>query len=132
VKLELPWPPSVNSYYRNGDRPGFRYMTAEAKAFRRAVSLIVGAQRARKGLAGRLMLDIVAYPPDRRERDLDNLQKGLWDALQHAGVYERDSQIDEFRVRRGPVCKGGKIIVTITDATPFSEADFFTAMGDCV
>lgn len=117
MRLVLPWPPTVNSYYRNGDRPGFRYLTNEAKAFRTAVSLIVGSERMRKGLAGRLRMVVVANPPDRRERDLDNLQKGLWDSLQHAGVYERDSQIDEFTILRGPVMRGGQVVVEITELT---------------
>jgi crossover junction endodeoxyribonuclease RusA len=41
-----------------------------------------------------------AFPPDRRRRDLDNIQKPVLDALQHAGVYEDDSQIDLLVTRR--------------------------------
>ena len=36
------------------------------------------------------------YPPDRRRRDLDNLQKSLWDAIQYGGGYRDDSQIKDF------------------------------------
>ena len=41
-----------------------------------------------------------AFPPDRRRRDLDNLLKPALDALQHAGVYEDDSQVDWLVARR--------------------------------
>jgi crossover junction endodeoxyribonuclease RusA len=41
-----------------------------------------------------------AYPPDHRRRDIDNLIKATADALQHAGVYEDDSQVDLLVVRR--------------------------------
>lgn len=116
MKLTLPWPPSVNHYTRAGSRPGFRYLTDEAKSFRRAVSLIVGAARAREGMTHRLKVLVIASPPDKRERDLDNLHKGLLDALQHAGVYEKDSQIDDLHIVRGPVIKGGQVEVTIQPA----------------
>jgi len=57
------------------------------------------------------------FPPDGRRRDLDNLQKALCDALQHAGVYADDSQIDRLDVQRGPVVPGGKVIVQVTERT---------------
>jgi len=54
-----------------------------------------------------------AFPPDRRRRDLDNIQKPVLDALEHAGVYEDDSQVDLLITRRGPVSDGGSIRVQI-------------------
>jgi crossover junction endodeoxyribonuclease RusA len=36
---------------------------------------------------------VLAYPPDHRRRDLDNLAKAILDALQHAGVYGNDCQV---------------------------------------
>lgn len=48
----------------------------------------------------RLSLTIDAYPPDRRKRDLDNILKSLLDALQHAGIYSDDSQIDILKISR--------------------------------
>jgi crossover junction endodeoxyribonuclease RusA len=56
-----------------------------------------------------------AFPPDRRRRDLDNLQKPLLDALQHAGVYEDDSQVDLLLSRRRERRDGGQVVVTISD-----------------
>lgn len=130
MKLVLPYAPTINHYYRPGARPGTHYLTAEARAYRIQVSTIVGAQRLRAGLTGRLRMTVVVNPPDRRERDLDNLQKALFDALQHAGVYERDSQIDELHMVRGPVVKGGRITVTIGELDADAWESWRTAMGD--
>jgi dynein heavy chain len=58
----------------------------------------------------------------------DNLLKGLLDSLQHAGVYESDSQIDDLRIVRGPVIRGGAVIVQIQ---PMHEsATWRGALGD--
>ena len=62
---------------------------------------------------GKLAMFIIAFPPDKRKRDLDNLVKATQDALQHAGCYENDCDIDGLRVDRGDIIKGGKIKVII-------------------
>jgi len=54
------------------------------------------------------------FPPDRRKRDVDNILKALLDALTHAGVYEDDSFIDDLRVVRGAVIKGGYCRVVLS------------------
>jgi len=54
-----------------------------------------------------------AFPPDRRCRDLDNLQKPVLDALEHAGVYEDDSQIDLLVTRRREVVQNGRLQVDV-------------------
>lgn len=130
MMLTLPWPPTINHYYAPGSRPGTHYMTPQARAYRIEVSTRVGAQRMRKGLTGRLRLHAVAHPPDRRARDLDNLHKGLLDALQHAGVYDSDSQIDDLRIVRGDVVKGGKIVVAVVEIDAAADTGWRTALGD--
>lgn len=60
-------------------------------------------------LADRLALHIVAFPPDRRKRDLDNLPKGVLDTLTKAETWIDDSQIDDLRITRGHVVKGGML-----------------------
>lgn len=52
-------------------------------------------------------------PPDRRRRDLDNALKGTLDALEKAGVYNDDGQIDKLSIERGEVVKGGALVVRI-------------------
>ncbi len=113
IELELPWPPSVNRYWRH---VGARTLLSRAgRKYRQAVALrVVLAGRPR--VEGRLEVVIDAFPPDRRVRDLDNGLKAPLDALTHAGVYADDGQIDDLRIRRGAVRKGGVMAVTIRRA----------------
>ncbi|MFW5829717.1 MAG: RusA family crossover junction endodeoxyribonuclease [Planctomycetota bacterium] len=111
IILELPWPPSVNHYYR---RVGSRTLISRSgRAYRRTV---VAQLRScfPAPLSGRLAVAIDAHPPDRRRRDLDNAQKALLDALQHAGVYTDDSQIDDLAIHRRDPVPGGRVRITIT------------------
>lgn len=60
---------------------------------------------------------IAAYPPDRCKRDLDNIQKALFDALgkKAANIYNDDSQIDFFSVKRCDIEKPGRVELIITE-----------------
>lgn len=109
---ELPYPPSVNHYWR---RMGRRTLISrEGRCYRREVVARLAAQRARP-LNGRLFVRVTVFPPDRRRRDLDNVQKALLDALQQGGAFHDDSQIDELVIRRGAVVPDGRTIVEITE-----------------
>ena len=112
-EFELPYPPSINHYYR---RVGFRTLISrEGRRYRREVVARLAARRDGP-LRGRLSVVVHLCPPDRRKRDLDNAMKCLLDSLQHAGVYADDAQIDELIIRRGSVVPGGAVMVCITEA----------------
>lgn len=64
-------------------------------------------------LEGRLAVHVALFPPDRRQRDIDNILKALLDACEHAGCYESDSQIDELHVIRQGVQQGGHCTILI-------------------
>ena len=102
IRLTLPYPPSVNMYWRYttlpGRKHGFWRISKKGLLFRR---IVVAACMAAgiKALKGKLELIEEVWPPDTRTRDLDNIQKALWDALQHGGCYESDSQIKETHQR---------------------------------
>jgi len=114
VILTLPWPPSINHYWR---RVGPRtLLSREGRTFRKNVCALLGGGGPRKPPSGgRIALAMDAFPPDRRRRDLDNIQKPVLDVLEHAGVYEDDSQVDLLLTRRrGPV-KGGRLDVRVEE-----------------
>jgi len=87
--IVLPWPPSVNRYYRH---VGLKVLISrEGREFRERVLACLGNVQRMGG--GRLELLLRAFPPDRRCRDLDNLFKSTCDALQHGQLYDNDNQI---------------------------------------
>lgn len=61
----------------------------------------------------RVSVHITTHAPDRRRRDLDNINKALLDCLTHAGVYTDDSQIDDLHLVRGHIEKPGFVVVRI-------------------
>jgi Holliday junction resolvase RusA-like endonuclease len=109
--LELPYPPSVNRYYR---RVGFRTLISrEGRAYRKSVCSALRKAGVRP-VGGTLAVGVDLYPPDRRIRDADNTLKSLLDALARGGAYRDDSQIKKLLVvMRAQPLPGGKVIVCI-------------------
>lgn len=115
ISLRLPFPPSVNKYWRHW-RGRFVIGTA-GKNFRANVQGEFWREFGihHEPLHGRLGVAIDCVMPDRRKRDIDNLPKAVLDALAFSGVYEDDNQIDELIVRRLHVEPPGCIDVTIQE-----------------
>lgn len=115
--ITLPYPPSVNHYWRHFR--GRTLISREGRTFRTNVCALLargngnGPRKPPSG--GRIAMAMDAFPPDRRRRDLDNLQKPVLDALEHAGVYEDDSQIDLLITRRREVVPEGRLLVNVVD-----------------
>ena len=63
--------------------------------------------------SSRLMAIITIFPRDRRSIDLDNRLKGLFDALQDAGVFDDDGQFDKIEIARGSIKSGGGCTIVI-------------------
>lgn len=107
-ELVLPWPPSINHYWRHAR--GRHYISNEGEAYRSGVKRRFQGDRFGEA---RVSVEIIAHPPDRRRRDLDNVLKALLDSLAHAGVYADDSQIDRLSVRRSEMVPGGMVVVCV-------------------
>lgn len=94
------------------------YISPEGKVFREHVMWIIKQQKyhnvgQQELLGRRLKAYIFVYPPDRRERDMDNLPKCIFDAFQHGGLVKNDSQIKKFTVEEKSIVKGGAVKVVI-------------------
>ncbi len=119
LRLRLPYPPSVNHYWR---RVGAKTLISkEGRLFRQEVVRMV-APLEMPAMKGPVRVQILACRPDKRRRDIDNILKSLLDALAHAGVYEDDSQIWKLSAEWAlnddgllAVCRGGRVIVEIKE-----------------
>lgn len=110
MKLELPYPPSINHYWR---RVGPRTLISrEGRRFRERVMAILAAMGIQP-LCGRLAVEVEVFPPDNRRRDIDNVFKALLDAMEHGGAYADDSQIVRLSIEKRKPVEGGKTIVRI-------------------
>ena len=127
MRLTLPFPPSVNTYWRapnSGPLKGRHLISAKGRAFQSAAcaAIIEQLRRLPKPSSEPAAVDIVLFPPDKRRRDIDNYNKALFDALTHAGVWEDDSQVQRMQVEWGPVTPGWKVDITITKYEPAGAA----------
>ena len=113
---QLPYPPSLNRYWRSV--AGRVLISKDGREYRASVLKAVGGKGLR--LPGRLCVKIAAYMPDKRRRDLDNLNKALLDSMTHAGVWVDDSQIDDLQVIRHAVEPGGRVVVTVMEINGYS------------
>lgn len=112
-RIELPCPPGNNhlfSVFR-----GRKIKSKKGREYTAAVTQQITEANQQYQLAGRLKVKILAYPPTRARRDLDNLFKAPLDSLTHAGVIADDSLIDDVRMVRCEVVKGGRLEIIITE-----------------
>jgi Holliday junction resolvase len=105
LMFSLPWPPSVNHYWRSVTIAGRARMliSRQGRDYARQVRAHLALYGLPKGAAfgsAPIELCIRAHPPDRRKRDLDNLLKPTLDALTSAGLWEDDAQIADLRIVR--------------------------------
>ena len=112
--ITLPFPVSTNQYYRCVN--GRVLISAKGRKYRHLVAQAIVWQNVRCYGTQRLSVSILMYPPDKRRRDLDNFcGKALLDAMQHALIYDDDSQIDELKITRGPPSKDARVEIPLLE-----------------
>lgn len=108
--IVVPWPPSLNNYWRFAN--GRAFLTKEAREYKKMIGYLSKSWKY-DVLLDRIDLDIVVFPPDKRKRDLDNLTKILIDALEEAKLFIDDSQIDRINIERGEIVKQGLVLLDL-------------------
>ncbi|WP_392738933.1 RusA family crossover junction endodeoxyribonuclease [Serratia ureilytica] len=111
-RFSLPFPPSVNHYWYHAK--GQHFISAKGKLYRAAVVAEIARLRLSIRFSGDIGLKVLAHPPDRRKRDLDNMLKAPLDALEHAGVLDDDNQIVNLHIIRCEKVQGGRLDITLT------------------
>ena len=115
IILDLPFPNSANTHWRHAR--GRTYLSPKGVAFREAVKLSAYLHK-QIAPAGRLMVGVELYPPNKRIIDIDNRIKPLLDALTCAGIIIDDSLIDKITIERKDIIKEGKCRVFISNYVP--------------
>jgi crossover junction endodeoxyribonuclease RusA len=111
IELILPFPPSINHYWKHRHIGSSVYISAEGMRFQQNVAIL--ARNIKSFGNDRLSINIDLYAPTRRKYDIDNRIKAALDALTKAGLWDDDEQIDELTVRRCEIKKGGELKILI-------------------
>jgi Holliday junction resolvase RusA-like endonuclease len=79
MEITLPWPPSLNHYYRHGGPKVL--ISKEGRQYRRKVAKQLGNYENLTMYECPIELSMELYPPDNRKRDVDNSLKSCLDAV---------------------------------------------------
>ena len=111
IRLDLPYPPSINNYWiASGHR---RFISKRGQEFRQAVWIECLQRRVPKLGSQSLMVHIVLQPRNKKLMDIDNCAKAILDSLEHAGIFDSDVQVQKLLIERGEQIKGGGCQVMI-------------------
>ena len=109
--LTLPWPPSVNGYWRSYQ--GRNILSKAGRAYQQAGAAALAGQQVPQLGTARVQVTLTLYPPDRRRRDVDNYIKAPLDLLTKAGLWADDCQIRRLITEFEEPCKGGRLEVEV-------------------
>ncbi|HDX1111043.1 RusA family crossover junction endodeoxyribonuclease [Pasteurella multocida] len=111
LEIALPYPPSVNHYWKH-TRCGRHYISKAGREFKRIATEVC---KQFDPFDGSVEIKMQIYFPDNRDRDLDNLPKGIFDSLVGAGLIKDDNRkiIRKYSIEEMGVVKKGMSIIKI-------------------
>lgn len=107
IRIVLPFPPSVNRLWRT-TKGGGVYRSPKYAEWRRLAMWQIAGQAKGKRISGPYKLTILAVRPDKRKRDLGNLEKAISDILVSQNIVEDDCLCEWIEARwvsNGPECE---------------------------
>lgn len=113
--LQIPYPPTANNLFFNAGKR--RVKTKAYDAWLAEALAVLRAQRPRT-VSGSYRLTIIATRPDKRRRDVANLEKPIGDALVKAGIVEDDSLCQSIQLAWAwdSIVKGGHVALRVEPA----------------
>lgn len=112
-EFELPWPPSINGYWRNFR--GRQIISKRGREYRVKVAEVMkGLNLDDEMIDGRMVIAIALYPPTLRKYDIDNFCKAIFDGLTHCGFWVDDEQIDSMLVVKMIKTPPGMVTIGVT------------------
>src|SRR5262249_60248389 len=112
IELALPYPPSANRIWRRSGKRIHR-SPQYVRWVERAGWKVISQRQGR--IHGSYNISIAAVRPDKRKRDLGNLEKSISDLLVSIGRVEDDALAKEISIRW--VTSGPPVTVKITETT---------------
>lgn len=100
VSIDLPYPISMNRIWRSGN--GKVYRSDDYKRWINEATVAWYQQRPSLtvwSVSSAYTIEILARPPDARQRDLGNLEKVVSDFLQYAGIIANDCLAEEIHMK---------------------------------
>jgi Holliday junction resolvase RusA-like endonuclease len=114
MEITLPWPPSLNHYYRHvGPKV---LISKEGRQYQRKVTKQLGNYENLTMYECPIELSMELYPPDNRKRDVDNSLKSCLDALMYGKLYADDSLIRKLVVEKKPAMLPQRMVVVSVKA----------------
>jgi len=112
IAFSLPYPPSANNLFPGKAR---RFPSADYKAWLRAAKPLMPSGR----IDGHYTLRIGVDRPDRRPRDIANLEKAIGDLIVSSKLVADDSLLDRLEMwwTKRPVGKGAMAHVWLCPVT---------------
>ena len=116
IKLNLPWPPSVNGLWRKAGKRVI--LSAQARSYYLTLASLLVVARAKKlipreSIDYRVEVSFLFHPPDQRTRDIDNYTKAIFDGLTK-GRFWIDDELVKREIREwGEPVKGGLVVVRV-------------------
>ena len=119
--LHLPFPPSVNRLWRfNGPR---MYRTKVYNDWSdAAVEALKSQELPAEPINYAVAVELAVGRPDRRKRDIDNINKATLDLLEHVGVLENDHYVHDLRSYWSDKVVGIQVIIKNLESTAASRA----------
>lgn len=112
LSLELPWPPSINHYWRRNPNGRGNFISKDGKLYLERVALLLKRDRVQP-MEGPVSFVVRLHPPNRLRRDLDNCLKVLIDAVAKGGALGDDFQIKHLEASMLHVVPDGRASVEI-------------------